>query len=108
MKYLLLICAPEGVSEADVADAPDIDHWLDQVAQARETGHELGAPGTARTVRVRQGQTLVTDGPFVELKEWVVGFDILDCPDIETAVRLAAGHPVAYFGSVEVRPFREA
>jgi hypothetical protein len=107
MKYLLLICAPEGLTEADVAGAPDIDHWLDQVADVRETGHQLQAPATARTVRVRDGRTLVTDGPFAELKEWVVGFDILDCPDLETAVRLAAGHPVAYFGSIEVRPFHE-
>jgi hypothetical protein len=107
MKFLLLVCVRAGVTEADTAGAPDINDWLDQVAGFRETGHQLQEPATAKTVRVRDGRTLVTDGPFVELAEWVVGFDVLECADLETAVKLAAGHPVAHFGSIEVRPFHE-
>ncbi len=107
MKYLLLICVGANLTEAETAGAPDIDQWLDEVAKYRETGHQLQDPPTARTVRVRAGQTLVTEGPFAELTEFIAGFDVLDCPDIETAIRLAAGHPVAHFGSIEVRPFHE-
>jgi hypothetical protein len=107
MKFLLLVCVRAGLTEADTVGAPPIDGWLDEVAPFRDTGHQLQDPPAARTVRVRDGQTLVTDGPFAELTEWVAGFDVLDCPDLETAVRLAAAHPVAHFGCIEVRPFHE-
>jgi hypothetical protein len=106
MKYMMFVCVePGGSSEADWAAAPDIDEWLNEVADVRVAGHELDKTSTAKTVRVRQGEVLVTDGPYTESKEWIVGFDILDCPDIETAIRLAARHPVAYGGRIEVRPF---
>jgi len=107
MKYMMFVCVEQGSSEADWAGAPDIDEWLGEVADVRVTGHELDKTSTAKTVRVRQGEVLVTDGPFTESKEWIVGFDILDCPDIETAVRIAARHPVAYGGRIEVRPYAE-
>ena len=107
MKYLMLVCVRAGTTDADIAGAPDIEEWLDQVAKYRETGHQLQDPPAARTVRVRDGQTLVTEGPFAELTEFIAGFDVLDCPDLETAVQVAAGHPVAHFGCIEIRPFHE-
>ena len=55
-------------------------------------------------MRVRDGKTLVTDGPFAETKEAVGGFDILECDSLEEAVEIAAGHPVAGVGTIEVRP----
>ena len=60
----------------------------------------------ARTVRVRDGATLVSDGPFVETKEFLGGIAVMCCADMETAVALAATHPLARFHRVEVRRFR--
>ena len=57
-----------------------------------------------RSVRVRDGRAIVTDGPFAETKEAVGGFDILECGSLEEAVEIAAGHPVAKSGTIEVRP----
>ena len=59
----------------------------------------------ATTVRVRDGQTLVADGPFAETKEQIGGFDILECADLDEAIELASKHPVAKFGTLELRPF---
>ena len=53
---------------------------------------------------MRQGQLLVTDGPFAETKEWIGGFDLLECGDIAEAVAIASRHPMARFGRIEVRP----
>ena len=55
-------------------------------------------------MRVREGKTLITDGPFVETKETVGGFDLLECESFEQAVEIAATHPLAEIGTIEVRP----
>lgn len=62
---------------------------------------------TATTVRVRNGQTTLYDGPFAETKEHLAGFYLLDARDLNEAIALAAGIPPARYGSVEVRPVRE-
>ena len=67
-------------------------------------GQQLADPGSATTVRVQDGNTLVTDGPFVETKEAVGGFDLLECDSFEQAVEIAANHPIAEMGAIEVRP----
>jgi hypothetical protein len=107
MRYLMLVCVEPGVSEADRAAAPDIDDWLDDVAAVRVMGNELLRPSAAKTVRVRDGQTLVTDGPYTEAAEWIAGFDILEVPDLDAALKVAAAHPMAYAGRIEVRAFAE-
>jgi hypothetical protein len=107
MRYLMLVCVEPGVSEADRAAAPDVDDWIDDVAAVRVMGNELQRPDTAKTVRVRDGETLVTDGPFTESREWIAGFDILEVPDLDAALRVAAAHPMAYAGRIEVRPFAD-
>jgi hypothetical protein len=71
----------------------------------RQLGRALDPPETALTVRVRGGETLVSDGPFAESKEYLAGFDVIAADDLDVAVQVAANHPVAGFGSVEVRPF---
>jgi hypothetical protein len=68
-------------------------------------GRELDFPETAVTVRVRDGETLVTDGPFAETKEFVAGFDVLDCVDLDEAIDVEAKNPVAKFHPFELRPF---
>jgi hypothetical protein len=67
-------------------------------------GNELDATSTATTVRVRNGETLVTDGPFAELKETLGGYYLLECDSIDEACKWAARIPGAHHGTVEVRP----
>jgi hypothetical protein len=67
-------------------------------------GEPLQGVDSATTVRVRNGETQITDGPFAETKEYINGFYILDCPDLDTALALAAKVPLVGRGSVEVRP----
>jgi hypothetical protein len=112
MKYLMLVCwgtdAMNGQTEPGPDEPPAEEGfpWLDDL-QARGmwvTGDQLAPPRRARSVRVRDGKTMVTDGPFTETKEAVGGFDIIECGSLEEAVEIAAGHPVAQIGTIEVRP----
>jgi hypothetical protein len=114
MRYLLLVCwdaeRMNAQSEPDPATTPEEGEepfpWVDDL-QARGiwvTGDQLAPPRRARTVRVRGGKTMVTDGPFVETKEAVGGFDLLECGSLEEAVEIAATHPLAQAGTIEVRP----
>jgi hypothetical protein len=114
MKYLLLVCwdaeRMNGQTEPEPGAAREDDDegmpWVDDL-QARGiwlTGDQLAPPRRARTVRVREGKKLVTDGPFAETKEAVGGFDLLECGSFEEAVEIAAAHPLAEFGAIEVRP----
>ena len=68
------------------------------------TAVRCSRPPTATTVRVRDGQTQLSDGPFAEIKEQLGGYYILACEDLDTALRYAAMIPSAKYGSVEVRP----
>ena len=71
-------------------------------------GNQLDEPETATTVRVQDGRTLTTDGPFVELKEAVGGYMILEAEDLDGAIEVAARVPAARLGgAVEVRPIVE-
>ena len=112
MKYLMLVCwdaeEMDALTEPGPNDVPDDESfpWLDDL-QARGiwvTGDQLAPPRRARSVRVRGGKTIVTDGPFAETKEAVGGFDILECGSLEEAVEIASRHPVAQMGTIEVRP----
>lgn len=112
MKYLLLVCwdaeRMNSQAEPDPEEKPNGDGfpWLDDL-QARGrwiTGDQLASPRRARSVRVRGGKTVVTDGPFAETKEAVGGFDLVEADSLEEAVEIAAGHPVAELGTIEVRP----
>jgi hypothetical protein len=108
MNYLLLICS-DGVPTADKGATMrrEVPAWIEQTHQ-RLYGHPLAGPETAKTVRVRDGETFVSDGPFIETKEFIGGIDLIDCPDIEHAVAVAAEHPLARFHMIEVRPFVQA
>jgi hypothetical protein len=109
MNYLMLVCSEDAPvpADADVHAAPDIDSWIELCGPHRIYGDQLGAPAAAKTVRVRNGQTIVTDGPYVEAKEFIAGFDLLECEDLDAAVQLAVGHPVTHHRMVELRPFPE-
>jgi hypothetical protein len=115
MKYLLLVCWDADAMNAQPDPTPDdlAKHhavsfpWVDDL-QARgiwQTGDMLAPPRKAATVRVRDGRMSVTEGPFIETKEALGGFDILECDSFDEAVKIAASHPVAQNGTIEVRPF---
>jgi hypothetical protein len=70
-------------------------------------GLELDDPAKARVVRVHDGETIVTDGPFLETKEVLGGYFVADCKDLDQAIELAQRVPVAEVGSVEIRPVVE-
>jgi hypothetical protein len=103
MKYLLLICVDPSIEPDE--EPGEIEAWLERVGEGRLTGNQLLGPTSASTVRVRRRERLVTDGPFAETKEFIAGFDVIDCETREEAVEIAAAHPVAKFGAVEVREF---
>jgi hypothetical protein len=114
MKFLMLVCwdgeqlNAEEEPARDVRDDTDESFpWLDDLQERGMwvTGDRLAAPRRAKSVRVRDGKKVVTDGPFTETKEVVGGFDIIECGSLEEAVEIAAGHPVAAIGTIEVRPF---
>jgi hypothetical protein len=112
MKYLMFICVsetidPEKAVEVGAAMQSGLPAWFEEVERrgVRIMGHALADPSTATTVRVRDGETLLSDGPFAETKEFVGGFDILDCRDLDEAIEIAALHPVSWYHSIEVRPF---
>ena len=84
----------------------DLPGYLEEMKRrgVRGFGRELDLPDAAVTVRVRNGETLVTDGPFAETKEFVAGVDLLDCADLDEAIEVEARSPVARFLPFEVRP----
>ena len=114
MKYLLLVTWNTDSMNAQTEPAPGTPPpaeeepfpWVDDLRAAGiwQIGDQLAPPRRARTVRVRDGKRLVTDGPFTETKESVGGFDLLECDSLEQAVEIAANHPLAAVGAIEVRP----
>jgi hypothetical protein len=113
MKFMMLVCWDAGAMDAQTeppADETQDDEsfpWLDDVQERGiwVTGDQLAPPRRGRSVRVRDGKAMISDGPFAETKEAVGGFDILECESLEQAVEIAAAHPVAQIGTIEVRPF---
>jgi hypothetical protein len=108
MKYMMFVCT-DTEPETDESLVPDIDVWVaeNDAAGRRLDGNVLAAPTAATTVRVRGGEVLLTDGPFTETKEVIVGYDILECADLDEAIAVAAAHPMAHGGRVELRPYAD-
>jgi hypothetical protein len=71
----------------------------------RLIGDRLRPASDATTVRVRNGEVLLTDGPYAETKEQMGGFDVIECADLDEAIAVAAKHPITRFGMIEIRPF---
>lgn len=110
MKYLLFICA-DGMPAPDQLEVMqrECPGWVEEMdgRGVRLLGRELDLPATAVTVRVRDGETLVSDGPFTETKEFIAGFDVLECADLDEAIEVAAKHPSSWFQTIEIRPFMD-
>ena len=111
MKYLCLLAGEPGSGPAP--GTPEFHQMLTEFGAATSAMHEarvlvdsgpLQPPETATTVRVRDGETLLTDGPFAEIKEQLGGYYVLDCADLDEAVRWVSKIPSAKYGAIEVRP----
>lgn len=106
-RYVMFVCTDSSATAADAAGATPIDQWVDDTGSrgVRLFGSELTGPAAARSVvRLRNSETVVTDGPFAETKEQIAGFDVLDCADLDEAIATAAAHPMSRAGLLEVRP----
>jgi len=114
MKYMLLCYddeqAWEQAGQAALAqamqEAVGLCHEINAKGQYL-TAAPLHPVATATTVRIRDGQRLVTDGPFAETREQLGGFYLIDVPDLNAAISIAARHPGARLGTVEIRPVLE-
>lgn len=106
MRYLMLVHVDPSADPGPAAADADPNAWVDDVTSRgiRVTGDRLRPAADATTVRVRDGRTLVTDGPFAEVHDVIGGFDLLEAADLEEAQAVAAAHPVARFGAIELRP----
>jgi hypothetical protein len=109
MRYMLLICGDATV-ERSAEEQADLERsavaWMKEMNDRgiRRDGSRLRPASEAATVRVRDGEAIVSDGPFAETKEQVGGYDLIECADLDEAIEVAAAHPMARYGAVEVRP----
>lgn len=108
MRYLLLISADESRTDGlgTPAKSRQFHAWMDDlVRRGVLVAHEGLRPSPlATTVRVREDQVLLTDGPYLEGKDQIGGFALIDVDDLDAAIEIAAGHPATSFGQVEIRP----
>jgi len=107
VRYLLLICADESV-EVSPEESSAVP-WLEEVQRrgVRRDGSRLRPVSDATSVRLRGGEVVLSDGPFAETKEQIAGYDVIECEDLDEAIEVASKHPVATYGTIEVRPFWE-
>ena len=113
MKFLCLICAEKVMEQMPAADAEKhFEEYVRFTEWVKATGHFVGAnrltpSATATTVRVRNGKASTTDGPFVETKEQIGGYYVIEAKDLREAIDVAAKIPGAQRGCVEVRPIAD-
>ena len=114
MRYLLMIALEESASSSTPEEdgqemQPEYAAFMKDIAERGVLlgGERLRLTSDATTVRVRNGETLTTDGPFAETKEQLAGYFLVDCKDLDEAIEVAAQIPGAKSGSIEVRPIWE-
>ena len=114
MRYMLLIYTRESdwTSLSDQGRGELFGEYMAFTEQIRKSGHYVAGDGleatsTATTVRVRNGQTVSTDGPFAETREQLGGFYLVDVSDLDEAIGIAARIPPARKGTIEIRPVLE-
>lgn len=113
MKYLCLICAETVMEQMPEADAEKhYEEYFEFTKDIRRSGHFIGGnrlepPQAATTVRVRDGKVSTTDGPYIETKEQLGGYYLIEARDLTEAIQVASRIPGAHIGCVEVRPIAE-
>jgi hypothetical protein len=105
VKYLLLMYTDDAVEVSP--EEADPGPWVEDTVRrgVNLMGARLRPVRETTSVRVRDGELLVTDGPFAEAREEMAGFDVIECADLDEAIEVASKHPVTGFGTVQVRPF---
>jgi hypothetical protein len=110
-QYMLLIYGDpsKGPAEGSPEAQAEFQEWYTYTETLRESGafvsgDPLEPPSTATTVGVRNGERVVTDGPFADTKEWLGGYYVVEAADLDAALDLAARMPSINYASVEVRP----
>lgn len=108
-QYMLLLYAPEADPAERAEREAELPLWFELNESLQEAGllvatGRLQPVDSATTVRVRGGETELTDGPFAVTKEFLAGYYLLECADLDEALRQAERVPLARYGSVEVRP----
>ena len=108
-RYMLLLYAPEASAGEEAAREAEMPLWFELTQSLKDAGllvatDRLHPVDVATTVRVRDGRTEVVDGPFAVTKEFLGGYYVLECADLDEALAQAARMPLARYGSVEVRP----
>ena len=114
MQYLTLVYIdPERMAELPAAEFDRLMRGCFEKADALQAGgcllgsQQLEDPASARTLRVRDGVTRVTDGPFAETREFLAGFNLIEADTPAEAMRIAQEFPWSRYGSIEVRPVRD-
>lgn len=113
MKYMLLMYADESKAPKTAEEHQAVAQaWYGFNEEAKGAGVLLSNNGldpvaTATTLRLREGKTLITDGPFTETHEQLGGYYLLDCKDLDEAIRWAEKIPTANYGSIEIRPLNQ-
>jgi hypothetical protein len=111
MKYLMLVSLDPSrdESDTDLTGTLEVEDWVTKYDDAgvRLLGNQVRMAEDSTSVIRREGKLLVTDGPFAESREWIVGFDVLECADLDEAIKVAGEHPMAVNGRLELRPFVE-
>jgi hypothetical protein len=113
MQYALLIYRAPGATPGEARPGDGvIGDWVEYTRATRDAGVVVGAEqlepvDAATTVRLRSGERLLTDGPFAETKEHLLGFYLVDVPDLDAAIEWAARMPIQRGGTVEVRPVKQ-
>jgi hypothetical protein len=109
-KYMMLLFIPEGrTQEEAAAESPKWAAYTQSLhdAGAFVDGQALQGNETGTLLRVRDGETQLTDGPFIEAKEYLAGYYVIEAEDLDAALAWAAKVPNAVYGTVEVRPVME-
>ncbi len=96
---------PEGLEQFN----RELGAWCEELDRSgvRLRGRQLAPASAATMVRVREGEVVVADGPFAETKEFIAGFDVIECADLDEAIGLVARNPAARFDTIELRPVVE-
>jgi hypothetical protein len=107
--YMLLLYAPEATPAERAEREAELPVWMELLERLKDEGllvanGRLHPVTAATTLRTRDGETEISDGPFAETKEMLGGYFIVDCHDLDHALKTAQRVPLARYGSVEVRP----
>lgn len=105
MKFMFFVATDPEAEEYDAAQ-DNIAEWGAEMGERGVWVHgdRLRPVEDATLVRKRNGEVVVTDGPFTESKEWIAGYDVIDCANLDEAIEIASKHPMARFGRIEIRP----